>query len=49
MNIAAEKLAKTIHGMEMNAMNEFDEVEKHIDSPSPMYTMLTAALLKCAW
>lgn len=30
MNIASEKIAKTIRGMEMNAMNEFDEVEKHL-------------------
>lgn len=40
MNIAAEKLAKTIHGMEMNAMNEFDEVEKHLDSPEAVITAL---------
>ena len=31
MNLASEKLAKTIQAMEMNAMNEFDEVEKHLD------------------
>ena len=30
MNIASEKLGKTISGMEMNAMNEFDEVENHL-------------------
>lgn len=40
MNIAAEKLAKTIHGMEMNAMNEFDEVEKHLDSPDAVIAAL---------
>ena len=34
MNFASEKIAKTIRGMEMNAMNEFDEVEKHLDSQS---------------
>ena len=33
MNLTTEKIAKTICGMEMNAMNEFDEVEKHLDSP----------------
>ena len=40
MNIAAEKLAKTIRGMEMNAMNEFDEVEKHLDSPDAVIAAL---------
>ena len=40
MNIASEKLAKTIHGMEMNAMNEFDEVEKHLDSPESVIAAL---------
>ena len=33
MNIAAEKVAKTIKGMEMNAVNVFDEVSKHLDTP----------------
>ena len=33
MNVASEKIAKTIRGMEMNAKNVFDEVEKHLDSP----------------
>ena len=33
MNVAAEKVVKSIRGMEMNAMNVFDEVEKHMDSP----------------
>ena len=40
MNIASEKLAKTIRGMEMNAMNEFDEVEKHLDSPDAVIAAL---------
>jgi len=39
-NITAEKIAKTIRGMEMNAMNEFDEVEKHLDSPESVITAL---------
>ena len=30
VNYASEKIAKTVRGMEMNAMNEFDEVEKHL-------------------
>ena len=40
MNIASERLAKTISGMEMNAMNEFDEVEKHLDSPDAVIAAL---------
>ena len=40
LNVAAEKIAKTIRGMEMNAMNEFDEVEKHLDSPETVITAL---------
>ena len=40
MNIASEKIAKTIRGMEMNAMNEFDEVEKHLDSPESVIAAL---------
>jgi hypothetical protein len=40
MNIASEKLARTILGMEMNAMNEFDEVEKHLDSPEAVIAAL---------
>ena len=40
MNIASEKIAKTIRGMEMNAMNEFDEVEKHLDSPEAVIAAL---------
>ena len=33
MNVASEKISKTVSGMEMNAMNVFDEVGKHMDSP----------------
>ena len=40
MNIASEKLAKTIRGMEINAMNEFDEVGKHLDSPESVIAAL---------
>ena len=40
MNLASEKIAKTISGMEMNAMNEFDEVEKHLDSPDDVIAAL---------
>ena len=32
MNVASEKISKTINGMEMNAMNVFDEVQKNMDS-----------------
>ena len=40
LNLASEKIAKTIHGMEMNAMNVFDEVEKHLDSPQTVIAAL---------
>ena len=40
MNIAAERLAKTIKGMEMNAMNVFDEVEKHLETPETVVAAL---------
>ena len=40
MNIASEKISKTIRAMEMNAMNEFDEVEKHLDSPESVIAAL---------
>ncbi len=40
MNLASEKIAKTIQGMEMNAMNEFDEVEKHLDTPESVIAAL---------
>lgn len=40
MNVASEKIANTISGMEMNAMNVFDEVEKHLDSPETVIAAL---------
>jgi len=40
MNVASEKVAKSIRGMEMNAMNVFDEVEKHMDSPEAVVAAL---------
>ena len=40
MKLASEKIANTINGMEMNAMNEFDEVEKHLDSPESVIAAL---------
>ena len=46
MNIAAERLAKTIKGMEMNAMNVFDEVEKHLETPE---TVVAALESKYYW
>ena len=39
-NVVSEKIAKTIRGMEMNAMNEFDEVEKHLDTPASVIAAL---------
>jgi len=39
-NVASEKIAKTIRGMELNAMNEFDEVEKHLDTPESVIAAL---------
>ena len=39
-NVASEKIAKTISGMEMNAMNVFDEVQKHMDSPEAVVDAL---------
>ena len=33
MNVVAEKLSKTVRGMELNAENVFDEVAKHLESP----------------
>ena len=32
--IISEKLSNTIRGMEMNARNVFNEVERHLDSPA---------------
>ena len=40
MNVASEKIAKTIRGMEMNAKNVFDEVEKHMSSPETVVAAL---------
>ena len=40
MNLASEKIANTISGMEMNAMNVFDEVGKHMDSPEAVIAAL---------
>ena len=40
MNLASEKIANTISGAEMNAMNVFDEVEKHLDSPESVIAAL---------
>jgi hypothetical protein len=40
MNVASEKVAKSIRGMEINAMNVFDEVEKHMDSPEAVVAAL---------
>ncbi len=39
-NVAAEKIAKTAWGMEMNAENVFDEVGKHLDSPEAVIKAL---------
>ena len=33
LNVASERIAKTIRGMEMSAKNIFDEVQQHLDSP----------------
>lgn len=40
MNVASGKIAKTVRGMEMNAKNVFDEVEKHLDSPESVIAAL---------
>ena len=40
MDVASEKIAKTIRGMEMNANNVFDEVEKHMDTPEAVIAAL---------
>lgn len=40
MNIVSEKIANTVRGMEMNAKNVFDEVEKHLDSPEAVIAAL---------
>ena len=40
MNVAAEKIGNTVSSMEMNAINEFDEVEKHLDTPASVIAAL---------
>jgi hypothetical protein len=40
LNVASERIAKTVRGMEMNAMNVFDEVQQHLDSPEAVITAL---------
>ena len=40
MDVAGEKIAKSIRGMEMNAMNVSDEVEKHLNSPEAVIAAL---------
>ena len=40
MNVASEQISKTVGGMEMNAMNVFDEVGKHMDSPESVIDAL---------
>ena len=40
MNVVSEKIAKTIKGMEMNANNVFDEVEKHMETPEAVIAAL---------
>ena len=40
MNVVAEKLSKTVRGVEMNAENVFDEVAKHLDSPQAVIEAL---------
>ena len=39
-NLAAEKVALTVHAMEMNAKNVFDEVTKHMDTPEAVVSAL---------
>ena len=40
MNVISGKIAKTVNGMEMNAMNVFDEVEKNMGSPEAVIDAL---------
>ena len=40
LNVTSEKVAKSVSGMEMNAMNVFDEVQKHLDSPEAVISAL---------
>ena len=39
-NVHAERIAKTVQGMEMNAMNVFDEVQKNLSSPNAVVDAL---------
>ena len=39
-NVAAERISKTIRGVEMNAKNVFEEVGKHLDSPEAVVAAL---------
>ena len=39
-NIISEKMTQTIKGMETNAKNVFDEVEKHLESPDAVIAAL---------
>jgi hypothetical protein len=38
--VISEKIAKTVRGMEMSAINVFDEVGRHMDSPDAVITAL---------
>lgn len=40
LNVTSEKVAKSVSGMEMNAINVFDEVQKHLDSPEAVIAAL---------
>lgn len=40
MTVTSERIAYMIRSMEMNAMNEFDEVQKHLDSPESVIAAL---------
>ncbi len=40
MTVTSEKIAYMIRSMEMNAKNEFDEVQKHLDSPESVIAAL---------
>ena len=40
LNVASERIAQTIRGMEMSAKNIFDEVQQHLDSPDAVIAAL---------
>ena len=40
MTVTSERIAYMIRSMEMNAKNEFDEVQKHLDSPESVIAAL---------